>query len=141
DDGILNDPALLRQYLTFIQGQGRDLVRIAAELLAFTDVTAERAGGPPQEPAARLAPLLEELARGRPLRIVADAEAATAAVSPDRTRLILAQLLDHAYTFSSPGAPVTTQVELQPNPKRLMVWVRCRGAALSAATLSALFDP
>ena len=68
-------------------------------------------------------------------------EAEAVPVDRLRLRLMLAQLLDNAYRFGTPGAEVYVRGELTGDPPRLVVRVTNQGEPVPDALRSAIFEP
>jgi two-component sensor histidine kinase len=139
DDRLLEDPEILRQYLTVVRGRAEGLVRIVSELTTFADLVT--GAGLPTHMSQRttLRQLLLELGHGRQMRVELTDEADAAPIDLDRVQLVLHQLVDNAFKFGTPGAEVVVRAFVQPEVCRLIVRVTNSGPPIPADLRGSIF--
>lgn len=140
DGATLPSPEELHRYLTVVRGRAADLARIVSELTTFADLTAGRDPSGSDTPQS-LPEVIEHLARERPVRVDASADAVAAAVDLDRLRVALQQILENAFRFGAPNTEVVVRAALEGDPPRLVMLISNQGAPIPAELRERIFEP
>jgi HD-GYP domain-containing protein (c-di-GMP phosphodiesterase class II)/anti-sigma regulatory factor (Ser/Thr protein kinase) len=141
DNQVLNDPAMLREFLAVVQVRARDMARLVSELTTFDDL---RRGEPLATNAGNnraVSAIVRELAGHHAVLVDVESAADTAPVDRERLRLGLQVLLENAVTHGAAPAEVAVRATLEAVPPCLVVRVSNQGPAIPQALREAIFQP
>ncbi len=122
-----------------MQRYAGEVARVVWELTTFTDAATESARARVAAPNADVGSLVMDIAAGRPVRLDTDSNVASVHVDVQRLRIVLEQLMEHAYANSPPGTRVPVRVSVDHYANRLMVRVFIGAESRVDALRAALF--
>ena len=146
-DGVVSDPAQVREYGAVIHGEGRRLAGMVERVLEFARTTRAPAAGPPEDvPAAALLqdalrPFEPEL-RDRGFEVTREA-APGLVLRGDAfaLRRALQNLVENALKYDTGGRFLAVRAEAAPSGREIRLTVEDHGEGIAAQDLPRVFDP